>query len=184
MCDAQTKLLAWLDGELTPEEAADVERHVQNCRECRSRLGTYQQVSETFEVYCDAVLAAKTHKTFSFWVPALAVAIVAAAVYLLAFPPLRVTTPAIAAPDQASAFVSEPAPSAPEPVRDVATHKRRRVPSAEPRPHSWQPTETAVEIAIPAEAVLPPGAMPEGMNFIAELSIAPDGSVKQVRLRQ
>ena len=64
------------------------------------------------------------------------------------------------------------------------THQRRRVPPAHRKPHSWQPTETAVEIAIPAEAVLPPGAMPEGMNFIAELSIAPDGSVKQIRLRQ
>jgi hypothetical protein len=44
--------------------------------------------------------------------------------------------------------------------------------------------ETAVQIAIPAEAMFPPGAMPKGMNFIAELSIAPDGSVKQVRLWQ
>jgi len=26
--------------------------------------------------------------------------------------------------------------------------------------------------------------MPKGLNFVAELSIAPDGSVKQVRLRQ
>jgi len=32
--------------------------------------------------------------------------------------------------------------------------------------------ETAVQIAIPAEAMFPPGAMPMGMNFIAELSIA------------
>jgi anti-sigma factor RsiW len=184
MCDTQTKLLAWLDSELPPEEAADVERHVEDCQECRSRLGAYQQVSETFELYCDAVLAAKTHKTFSFWVPALAVAMVATAVYLLAFPSLRVTTPSIAAPVRTSASVPEPAPSTPQPVRDMTTHKRRRVPPAERKPRSWQPTETAVEIAIPAEAVLPPGTVPEGMNFIAELSIAPDGSVKQVRLRQ
>jgi hypothetical protein len=48
----------------------------------------------------------------------------------------------------------------------------------------WRPTETAVQIAIPADAMFPPGAMPKGMNFIAELSIAADGSVEQVRLRQ
>jgi len=48
----------------------------------------------------------------------------------------------------------------------------------------WQPTESAVQIAIPADAMFAPGAVPKGMNFIAELSIAPDGSVKQVRLRQ
>ena len=184
MCNAQSKLIAWLDCELPPEEAADVERHVEDCQECRSRLGEYQQVSETFEVYCDAVLAAKTHRTFSLWVPVLAVAVVATAVYLLAFPPLRVTPPSIPAPVRASASVREPAPSAPEPARDMTTHQRRRVPPVQRKPHSWQPTETAVEIAIPAEAVLPPGAMPEGMNFVAELSIAPDGSVKQVRLRQ
>jgi hypothetical protein len=47
-----------------------------------------------------------------------------------------------------------------------------------------QAMDTAIEIAIPAEAMFPPGAVPNGMNFIAELRIAPDGSVKQVRLRQ
>jgi hypothetical protein len=44
--------------------------------------------------------------------------------------------------------------------------------------------ETAVQIAIPADAMFPPGAVPNGMNWNAELIIAPDGSVKQVRLRQ
>jgi hypothetical protein len=47
-----------------------------------------------------------------------------------------------------------------------------------------QPMDAAIEIAIPAEAMFPPGAMPNGVNFIADLRIAPDGSVKQVRLRQ
>jgi hypothetical protein len=28
-----------------------------------------------------------------------------------------------------------------------------------------------------------PGAIPEGMNFVAELSIGPDGSVERLRLR-
>jgi anti-sigma factor RsiW len=183
MCDAQTKLLAWLDNELPPEEAGDVERHVADCQECRRRLGAYQQVSETFEVYCDAVLAAKTDKTSSRWAPVLAGAMVAAAVFLLTFPPARVTPPSIAAPTKAAASVPLPAPATPEPVRGMTSHKRRSAPPAQRKP-SWQPTETAVEIAIPAEAVLPPGAMPEGTSFIAELSIAPDGSVKQVRLRQ
>jgi hypothetical protein len=46
------------------------------------------------------------------------------------------------------------------------------------------PMDTAIQIAIPAEAMFPPGAMPNGINFIADVRIAPDGSVKQVRLRQ
>jgi hypothetical protein len=45
------------------------------------------------------------------------------------------------------------------------------------------PVDDAIEIAIPAEAMFPPGVMPDGINFIADLRIAPDGSVKQVRLR-
>jgi hypothetical protein len=31
--------------------------------------------------------------------------------------------------------------------------------------------------------MFPPGAVPEGINFIAELSIGPDGSAERVRLR-
>jgi hypothetical protein len=58
------------------------------------------------------------------------------------------------------------------------------VPPIQERAVEWRPTETAVQIAIPADAMFPPGAMPKGMNFIAELSIAADGSVEQVRLRQ
>jgi len=183
MCDAQTKLIAWLDRELPPEEALDIERHLEGCRECLTRLRAYRQVSESFEVYCDAVLEAKTHKTFPYWVPALAAAVIAAAVLWLTFPRARVLPPSTAAPITAHA-APVPAPPMPEPIREVTTHKRPRVRPLQPNLHRWQPTETAVEIAIPVEAVLPPGAMPEGVNFIAELSIAPDGSVKQVRLRQ
>ena len=42
MCDFSGKLIAWLDHEIPEGEAADVERHVQACAECRSRLETYQ----------------------------------------------------------------------------------------------------------------------------------------------
>lgn len=44
------------------------------------------------------------------------------------------------------------------------------------------PAEPAIQIAVPAEAMFPPGAVPEGVNFIADLTIAADGS-EQVRLR-
>jgi hypothetical protein len=48
---------------------------------------------------------------------------------------------------------------------------------------NWQPTERAIQISIPAESMFPPGAIPEGVNFVADLSIAADGSAEQVRLR-
>jgi hypothetical protein len=37
------------------------------------------------------------------------------------------------------------------------------------------PAESAIEIAIPAEALFPPGAAPQGIAFVADLRIAPDG---------
>jgi anti-sigma factor RsiW len=47
---------------------------------------------------------------------------------------------------------------------------------------NWAANEPSVQIAIPAAAMFPPGAVPEGVNFVADLSIGADGSVQQVRL--
>ena len=184
MCDIQAKLIAWLDRELSSDEAADVERHIKGCQECRGRLAMYKEVSETFDVYCDAVVAGKTRRRVSHWVPVLASAVVAAVVMFLAFPQRRVEPPPVLAPTLAATSVPVPAPHAAEAAPRKKIRRQHAIPRVQERPVKWQPTETAVQIAIPAEAMFPPGAMPEGMNFIAELSIAPDGSVQQVRLRQ
>jgi hypothetical protein len=47
----------------------------------------------------------------------------------------------------------------------------------------WEAEEPAIQVAIPAEAMFPPGAVPEGMNFVADVSIGADGRVEQLRLR-
>lgn len=188
MCEYQTKLIAFLDRELPSEEVAGVERHIEGCEECRNRLAGYVQVNETFDAYCDAVMAAKTRRPVKHWVPALASAAVAAVVIFVAFPQKRVEPPAALSPAITAVSVSDPmpglAPTAPDSAPRKKTHRRHAVPAAQERAVEWRPTETAVEIAIPAEAMFPPGAMPKGLNFVAELSIAPDGSVQQVRLRQ
>lgn len=188
MCDVQTKLVAWLDGELSAEEDASVQEHVEACEECRGRLAAYEQVSETFDLYYDAVAAEKTRGRMLRWVPVLASAAAVAAVMFLAFPRTHIGPPPDLTPTIAVASVPEPVPvsgpRAPQPVRHKTIRKRNAVPAVRKQAAKWQPTETAVQIAIPAEAMFPPGAMPKGMNFIAELSIAPDGSVRQVRLRQ
>jgi hypothetical protein len=44
------------------------------------------------------------------------------------------------------------------------------------------PEETAIQIAIPADEMFPPGAVPEGMHFVADLTIAADGSAERLRL--
>jgi anti-sigma factor RsiW len=54
---------------------------------------------------------------------------------------------------------------------------------ATPAAAGWQLAEPAIQIAIPAEAILPPGAAPEGVSFVAEVSIAPDGSAHQIFLQ-
>jgi hypothetical protein len=54
---------------------------------------------------------------------------------------------------------------------------------ATPAAAGWQLAEPAIQITIPAEAVLPPGAAPEGVSFVAEVSIAPDGSAQQLFLQ-
>lgn len=45
------------------------------------------------------------------------------------------------------------------------------------------PSEPTIEIAIPAGAMFPPGAVPPGMSFTAELTIAADGTPEQLGLR-
>jgi anti-sigma factor RsiW len=181
MCDVQGNLIAWMDRELPPDEAASVEHHVEGCEECRSQLAAYRAISKNFEVYCAAVIAAKTRRIVSCWVPALASAAVALALVFLAFRQKHVEPPPVLTPVEVAASVPV---SAPEPAPRKAIQKRHTRLAVEREPAIWQPAETAVQIAIPAETVFAPGAMPEGMSFIAELSIAPDGSIKQVRLRQ
>jgi Putative zinc-finger len=194
MCEHQPNLIAWLDGELSPVEAAAAARHVEACGSCRAQLASLRDASQNFQHYCSAVLAASSKPKFPRWMPALtAAALVAAATLFLIFPRKHAATPppvpapiatATAAPTPATtpAPVITPAP-APAP-RKAAPHARRANSANAASVAAWRPTETAVEIAIPADAMFAPGAVPPGMKFFAEMSIAPDGSVRQVRLRQ
>src|ERR1700737_796758 len=106
MCDVQAKLIAWLDRELSPVEAADVDRHIKGCQECRDRLTAYKKVSENFDVYCDAVVAAKTRHRISLRLPVLASAVVAAVVTFLAFPQRRIEPPSVFTPTVAATAIS------------------------------------------------------------------------------
>ena len=187
MCDYSGKLVAWLDRELGNDEMSEVERHIGACNECQSRVETYRQVSASFDGYCDAVLLAKPRqKGLPGWVPAVttaaAVAIAATLVFVLLRP--RVEPPAI----PPSVQVQAPRPvivvqKAPAPVPGKVAHRQRPVAQAPRQAASWQPTERAIQISIPAESMFPPGAVPEGVNFTADLSIAADGSAEQIRLR-
>src|SRR4029077_13173833 len=60
MCDFSGKLMAWLDGELPAGDAAEVERHLQLCAQCRGQVEAYRQLSGEFEGYCEAYCEAVT----------------------------------------------------------------------------------------------------------------------------
>jgi anti-sigma factor RsiW len=193
MCEHQPNLIAWLDGELSPVEAAAIARHVESCKPCRAQVASFRRAGENVRLYCDAVLAANSKPKFPRWVPALtAAALVAAATVFLLFPRRHAATPP---PAPAPVVAATPAPSPAPVLTPVLTPAPALAPRKASRTRranfanassvaAWHPTETAVEIAIPADAMFAPGAVPPGMKFFAEMSIAPDGSVRQVRLRQ
>src|SRR5258708_9694767 len=95
MCDVQAKLIAWLDRELSAAEASAVARHVEQCQDCRRWVATYGQVSESFDAYCDAVMAAKAPRRVPRWVAVLAGAVFAASVIFLRFPRTLVEPPLV-----------------------------------------------------------------------------------------
>jgi anti-sigma factor RsiW len=190
MCDLQPKLIAWLDHELPPDQAAELESHLQACVQCQTERDRYERVSTTFHAYCNAVLTSKTHRTVPRWVAPVSGALLAITATVLL---VTLQRPAIAPPSPVLTPAATRIPAAPvNPVASESTsesalpkplHTRRARPPLPAPSAKWQPAETAVQIAIPAETMFAPGAIPEGMNFIAELSIGPDGSVERLRLR-
>ena len=74
MCDLSGKLIAWMDHELPEREAADLERHVAACAECRERLAAYECASTAFNAYCEATFAAETRRKLPRWLTAAGVA--------------------------------------------------------------------------------------------------------------
>jgi hypothetical protein len=163
---------------------ADVQRHVRECIECRTQLDAYQEVSRTFDAYLDATVASKSQRRVPCPVRVLGVAgAVGLAAVLLVSYHTRVEPPVPPSSVKAapSALVLEAAP-APAPARRV--HRPRSVaPVQNQIAINWPPTQPAIQIAIPAESMFPPGAMPEGINFTADLSIAADGSAQEMRLQ-
>jgi hypothetical protein len=43
--------------------------------------------------------------------------------------------------------------------------------------------EPAIEIAFSSDAIFPAGAVPEGMSFVAEVTLAADGTAEKMRLQ-
>jgi anti-sigma factor RsiW len=184
MCDFSDKLVAWLDRELSVDEGAKVERHLGVCSECRGCVDAYKKISVALDAYCEAASRARARRVVPLRTLAVAGAAAAALALFLVWPHTRVEKPGDIPPPAAisSAIAREAEPvaeAAPSPIKQL--HRRHSVTAGgRSAPSDWSPAEPAVQIAIPAEALLPPGAVPEGFNFIADLSIAPDGSAQRL----
>jgi hypothetical protein len=209
MCDFSGKLTAWLDHELSANDAADVERHLQHCPQCCEQIEAYGRVSAAFEAYCDAYCdaarASRPRHKLPRWVltssGAGAIAAIMAALFLLA-PRARVQLSPVRAPGPAAstAIVSQavqtaetPEATQPSPAAVKTVRRLERRKGAEQRGYgasrrsgqaeNWPPVEPTVEIAFPADAIFPPGAVPAGVSFTADITIGPYGSAQQIRLR-
>jgi anti-sigma factor RsiW len=183
MCEHSEKLMACLDHELEKNEMAQVQEHIQACAECQIQLAAYQETSNAFSVYRDAVVASHSGRRLPRWVPVLSVttALATAATLFLFFhhrrmepfvplPPSVQVAPSVALVEKA------PAPS--------KTIHRRRASLPLPVPATnGPPTEPAIQISLPVESMFPPGAVPAGISFTADVSIAADGSAQQIQLR-
>jgi len=66
-------------------------------------------------------------------------------------------------------------PLLPRQAGPVSTSRRRN--------ESLWPNQAPVYIAIPADALFPPGALPEGVGFVADVNLRPDGSAQRLRLQ-
>jgi hypothetical protein len=184
MCDFSGRLVAWMDRELPDNEAADMERHVRDCSECRGRVDAYEQVSRALVAYCDAAMEQKTRRRR--WVPLLASAAAAAVLVFVLHPTAARQMPVPSRVADAAPAVVETETveneTAPRPVKRV--HRRHEIAPVKTPNATWASAEPVIQIAIPVEAMFPPGAVPEGITFIADLSMAADGSVQGLRLQQ
>ena len=180
MCDFSGRLVAWMDRELPDNEAADVERHVQNCSECQGCVDAYAEVSRAFVAHCDAAMEETRSRILPRWVPVLASVVATAAVLFLALQPKSIQQirvhPSVA--DTSSAIVLE---NALKPIKRV--HRRDGIAPVKTPHTNWTLPEPVLQIALPVEAMFPPGAVPEGITFIADVSMAADGSVQGLRLQ-
>jgi anti-sigma factor RsiW len=197
MCDFSGKLIAWTDRELPADDAAEVERHVDACSECRDNVDAFKRASSEFEAYCDAEIASNMPREISRWAPAVAAATAVAAFVALfiVWPRPRIVKPAFG-PAQVTSSVS-PAAVAKSvaatviPVRRIPRHQviaPVRIPETSSASTLAQNAgsaadEAMIQIAIPADEMFPPGAVPDGVHFAADLTIAADGSAEGLRLR-
>ena len=189
MCNLNLPLVAWIDGELPASEAVAVAHHVQGCTDCRAHVSEYENACRDFAGYYTAATRAacaiKPPRRVPNWVPFAAAAAAVIATGLLLLPCAK--TPAPAAPQVANVTIPVPRVTTQKSIEPVqrlqSVTKRAASPRRRPTHKDWAIAQPTIQIAIPADSVFPPGAVPEGVAYIANVSFAADGSVQRFRLR-
>ena len=202
MCDHSGRLIGWLDHEMQPDEAAEMERHVAECAECQNAVAEFKNASKSFEEYCEALAQSKEERKSTqvapiWWAAAAAVLLTVVVAYPRRHDAALTQPPNIMQPVRtvsSESVTAKAAESVSEPFQRDHHPARPRAPHVEGGPAccarqemqngnvSLEAKEPSVQIAIPSEAMFPPGAVPEGVNFVADVSIGVDGRVEQLRL--
>jgi len=163
MCEFSGRLVAWLDGELQEPEATNVAWHLARCAECRETVQSFQAVSSAFlSCYEQALPRPVRRPRWIFVAGGTAAAAVLAALLLWPRPlePLpiySVRTPQV----PAVAFLRPTSGRS----RTVSRIKQIR--------NTWTSGPPVVEVELPADMLFPPGAVPEGFSFIADVRTEP-----------
>lgn len=184
MCNFKNNLVAWMDGELPLLEAEAVDQHLKVCAACRECISAYGRASQEFAGYYQAATGPKPTpvRTTLRWLPYVAGAAAVIAIASMTFPSSRdqrSTAPQVAtATSRPSEKVPVPATTA-KATRAVAAHHATA--TVKSHPVAQAPAPAAIQIAIPADVVFPPGAVPEGFTYIARL--AADGSLQDFRIQ-
>jgi Putative zinc-finger len=189
MCDYSGRLLAWMDGELGADEAAVVGQHVRVCAECRASVASYEEASRGFAAYYQAAarpaIVTRMPSKLPRWVPVVAVAAVAAAVLVVMLLPRSVKVEPAPAPRLAQVPAPVAVGTAPveTAVKRVAPVQHRHAAARRKAANTnWAMAGPAIQIAIPADEMFPPGAVPDGVSYFANVSLT-NGSVQAVRLQ-
>jgi anti-sigma factor RsiW len=188
MCEYSERLIAWMDGELAESEAAEVERHVRACAACRECVSVYEDASRQFAAYYGAATqvrpTAPRIQKVPLWIPVAAAVAAVAAMLAMAFMPRSAKQIPVV---QQVAAIPSPVATAPivHATSAVVQAVAKRHVAAHRKSHDtdWAMAEPAIQIAIPADAMFPPGAVPEGVTYIANVSLGANGLIQGIQLQ-
>ena len=142
------------------------------CRECREQAHSFRDVSHAFALYIRETAAPPVRSNCRWLLfPAAIAAALLVACFCERLGQLRMST-------QHSATSRAELPRFPRtaPVliaKAARPHVHRRTAK---RAAPWMPAEPTIQLLIPADALFPPGALPEGVGFVADFRLASDGS--------